>query len=261
MRIACFVGSTTSFLVFGAPYVTHVSDEIKMCTSMSTCNAIVALPEMAPLIQVIPFLGTPIYHVVVISCPHCLLCSGADVLASMPSGSGWPYRGQSPIFPDVAVGWGNFVTAAPAAPPSQMSKRSSSSIPAGRTNRGRRQNTATKTKATKGERTDDTRLGWDRPRPRSDGRRSRKDGRLDPHGRSRRRLESLWRKKVPLPSSLHLLFLLFFIFLTFSRPCQPPLFSFGVHHSKTYVSAKFLWMFDMKMWNIPLGNRDARSNT
>ena len=37
--------------------------------------------------------------------------------ACLPSGSGWPYRGQSPIFPDVAVGWGNFVTAAPAALP------------------------------------------------------------------------------------------------------------------------------------------------
>ena len=109
------------------------------------------------------------------------------------------------------------------------------------------QNTATKTKATKGERTDDTRLGWDRPRPRSDGRRSQSEGRT---ARSPWEISAAAGKFMAEKSSsaLFLLFLpLFFIFLTFSRPCQPPLFSFGVHHSKTYVSAKFLRMFDMKM--------------
>ena len=227
-----FCWNTTSFLAFRTPDVTR---EIKMFTSTLTCNAIAALPEMAPLIQVIPFLGTPIYHVVVISCPHCLLCSGVDVLACLPSGSGWPYRGQSPIFPDVAVGWGNFVTAAPAAPPSQMSKRSSS-IPAGRTNRAKYRNE-------------------------NQSHQRRKDGRYEigmgsTEAAVGRTARSPWEISAAAgkfmaeksSSALFLLFLpLFFIFLTFSRPCQPPLFSFGVHHSKTYVSAKFLRMFDMKM--------------
>ena len=234
-----FCWNTTSFLAFRTPDVTR---EIKMFTSTLTCNAIAALPEMAPLIQVIPFLGTPIYHVVVISCPHCLLCSGVDVLACLPSGSGWPYRGQSPIFPDVAVGWGNFVTAAPAAPPSQMSKRSSS-IPAGRTNRAKYRNENQSHQRRKDGRYEIGMGSTEAAVGRTTESVGRTDGRLDPHGRSRRRLESLWRKKFLCP----LLFLLFFIFLTFSRPCQPPLFSFGVHHSKTYVSAKFLRMFDMKM--------------
>ena len=166
--------------------------------------------------------------------------------ACLPSGSGWPYRGQSPIFPDVAVGWGNFVTAAPAALPNVKTQQQH---PRREDEQGaRRQNTATKTKATKGERTDDTRLVWDRGRRgRTDDGVSRKDGRT---ARSPWEISAgkfMAEKSSSALFSLHLLFLLFFIFLTFSRPCQPPLFSFGVHHSKTCVSAKFLRMFDMKM--------------
>ena len=163
----------------------------------------------------------------------------------MPSGSGWPYRGQSPIFPDVAVG----VILLPL--PSQMSKRSSSSIPAGRTNRAKYRNENQSHQRRKDGRYE---IGMGSTEA-AVGRTTESVGRTD--GRTAR---SPWEISAAAgkfmaeksSSALFLLFPLplFFIFLTFSRPCQPPLFSFGVHHSKTYVSAKFLRMFDMKMWHI-----------
>ena len=176
----------------------------------------------------------------------CSALGSTCLLACPLSGSGWPYRGQSPIFPDVAVGWGNFVTAAPAAPPSQMSKRSSS-IPAGRTNRAKYRNENQSHQRRKDGRYE---IGMGSTEA-AVGRTTESVGRTD--GRTAR---SPWEISAAAgkfmaeksSSALFLLFLpLFFIFLTFSRPCQPPLFSFGVHHSKTYVSAKFLRMFDMKM--------------
>ena len=137
----------------------------------------------------------------------------------------------------------------PAAPPSQMSKRSSS-IPAGRTNRAKYRNENQSHQRRKDGRYEIGMGSTEAAVGRTTESVGRTDGRTDgsiPMGD----LGGGWKvyggKKFLCPL-LFLLFLpLFFIFLTFSRPCQPPLFSFGVHHSKTYVSAKFLRMFDMKM--------------
>ena len=162
-----FCWNTTSFLAFRTPDVTR---EIKMFTSTLTCNAIAALhcPKWPHLSRSFHFLVPPFTMLLLSRVLTVCSALGSTCLLACPlSGSGWPYRGQSPIFPDVAVGWGNFVTAAPAAPPCRPPKcqnAAAASPQGGRTE----QNTATKTKATKGERTDDTRLGWDRPRPRSD---------------------------------------------------------------------------------------------
>ena len=98
------------------------------------------------------------------------------------------------------VGWGNFVTAAPAAPPSQMSKRSSS-IPAGRTNRAKYRNENQSHQRRKDGRYEIGMGSTEAAVGRTTESVGRTDGRLDPPGRSRRRLESLWRKKVLLPSS------------------------------------------------------------
>ena len=154
-----FCWNTTSFLAFRTPDVTR---EIKMFTSTLTCNAIAALhcPKWPHLSRSFHFLVPPFTMLLLSRVLTVCSALGSTCLLACPLEVDGPIGDNLPSFLMLLLVGVILLPLPPPRRPPKCQNAAAASPQGGRTE----QNTATKTKATKGERTDDTRLGWDRGR-------------------------------------------------------------------------------------------------